>query len=595
MDQLQKDPLQLLNRAIGRYQIRRYLGGGAMGRVYGGFDETLQRDVAIKFMPSDLAASPDLTERFLREAQILARLHHTNIIDVYDYGVTDAGLPYIVMRYLSKGSLADVFNRIGEPISLQDMLLVIEPIAHALHHAHLHGVIHRDVKPANILFDETRQAFLADFGISKLLDNSNTATSGHIGTPAYMAPELWTGGPVTGSVDQYALAVVVWLMLTRRGPFDASTTSQMMYQHLQVPPPNLHEFRKNVSPQVSAVVTRALSKQAKDRYPSLLDFANALRAAIEGKPTPLPVALRAPSPVPPEVPTAGGGQLWAGVLAVIVVALISGGFWLFSTERLSFVNGITPTAIAVVPSTTTTRRPSSTPNVTRTAQPTDTPTGIPTDIPTHTPIPQVTPTASAFLDPSRRLFRDDFDAARLSDSWQAWGTGTRTLEDGLFTFTSSSGDYPAVARPVTRNSGVLALFKQESGAAQIYLDYGDWASPAYRRFGFSNFGDGWQANFNSGTTFATLQYINTLQRNEWYYVLMTVQDGTHFNLRVWEPGASGYSANYLFEPTREGWDQATWKYVVGVDQGTLQLDWVEGFTLPDDYTLPEQPPTLLNP
>jgi serine/threonine-protein kinase len=290
-----QDPLNYVNRTVGRYHITKYIGGGGMGKVYAAIDSKYQREVAIKFMPTDWVASADLRERFTREAEIIADLNHPNIVRLYKFDILPDGAPFIVMPYLKGGTLAEEELRRKTAFTLEQVLWVIPPIASALDYAHSKGVIHRDVKPGNILLDEHTTPYLGDFGISKMV-GSVTITTSYIGTPPFMAPELWHNKGVSGSVDQYALAVVVWVMLTRRTPYLAETAPQMMYHHFQTPPPDLREANETIPAAVSKVVSKALSKNPADRYPTVTHFANALQTASKHH---KPANIRTPIPIPP--------------------------------------------------------------------------------------------------------------------------------------------------------------------------------------------------------------------------------------------------------------------------------------------------------
>ena len=310
-------PLSLDNLAgqrLGQYELRDLLGMGGMGAVYRGFQPSLQREVAIKILPPTLAGEADYLERFTREARTSAALEHAHIVPVYDYG-TQNGLSYVVMRLLTGGSLAErIANRLktgkGLP-SLGEAAEVIRALAAALDYAHSRGVIHRDIKPNNVMFDEQGSPFLVDFGIAKLTNVTSalTGTGVAMGTPSHMAPEQWRGESITPAVDQYALGVMTYSMLTGRLPFEAPTPFALMHKHLNEQPTPLEAWRADLPPEVQPVLARAMAKEPRERFPSMREFAAAFERAIQGNPglptgffvTPLP---RKPAPaVVPDTPT----------------------------------------------------------------------------------------------------------------------------------------------------------------------------------------------------------------------------------------------------------------------------------------------------
>lgn len=303
---------------VGQYEIRDLLGIGGMGAVYRGLQLNLRREVAIKVLPPTLAGQSDYLERFMREAQTAASLEHAHIVPVHDYG-TYRGLSYVVMRLLAGGSLAErlqhnLKTEIGLP-SLSETAEVIKQLAAALDYAHSRGVIHRDVKANNVMFDEMGTAFLVDFGIAKLTNATTTGLTGTgiaIGTPSYMSPEQWRGESVSPSSDQYALGVMTYAMLTGRMPFEAQTPYALMHKHLteEITPPQV--WREDLPDGVRAVLTQALAKNPHDRYPSVRAFAEAFADAVKDSEsratgfftTPLPA--RPPAQITPsETPVKG--------------------------------------------------------------------------------------------------------------------------------------------------------------------------------------------------------------------------------------------------------------------------------------------------
>ncbi len=283
---------------LGNYRLYEPIGSGGMAVVYRAEQLTIQRIVAIKVLSSALAIDPEFVARFRREAATAARLEHPNIVPVYDFGAQAETL-YVVMRYLPGGSLAQRVKRFGIP-GLADTAHLISEIASALDYAHKNGVIHRDIKPANILLDEEGRAFLADFGIARLLNSAGTTVTTGIGTPAYMAPEQFVGQHVDARTDVYSLGVMLYVMATGKLPFEADSQMGVAYQHINTPPVPPVELKSEIPPTVSDVILKALAKSPIDRpaTPGALaaSFAEAL---AEGQSEPTVRSTYFVQPLPP--------------------------------------------------------------------------------------------------------------------------------------------------------------------------------------------------------------------------------------------------------------------------------------------------------
>jgi serine/threonine protein kinase/uncharacterized protein YgiM (DUF1202 family) len=277
----------LAGQKIASLEVRELLGMGGMGAVYRAHQAQLRRDVALKVLPPSLAQQQEFIERFVREAQTAAALEHAHIVPVYDYG-TYGGLSYVVMRLLTGGSLAERLShkaKIGADLpSLSETTAVIKDLANALDYAHSRGVVHRDIKANNVMFDDQGSAFLVDFGIAKITNSTTglTGTGVAMGTPSYMAPEQWRGESVTPATDQYALGVMTYSMVTGRLPFEAPTPYALMHKHLneEATPPQV--WRTDLPENVKAVLEQAMAKNPRDRFPSVKDFADAFSEAIKG-------------------------------------------------------------------------------------------------------------------------------------------------------------------------------------------------------------------------------------------------------------------------------------------------------------------------
>jgi serine/threonine-protein kinase len=255
-----------------------------MGVVYSAFQNNLQRTVAVKLLLPAFVAQEDYNERFTREARTAASLEHAHIVPVYDYG-TQGDLSYVVMRLLTGGTLMErIRQRAGVLPSLGEVATLLNQVADALEYAHSQGIVHRDIKASNIMFDAQGRALLVDFGIAKLLDETTMTNSGlAVGTPTHMSPEQWRGQAVTPASDQYALAVVIFEAAAGKLPFETTSAYALLNMHLNEMPTPLKSLRPDTPREVTAVLDRALAKEPKDRYPSVKEFAAAFEQAVRGR------------------------------------------------------------------------------------------------------------------------------------------------------------------------------------------------------------------------------------------------------------------------------------------------------------------------
>jgi predicted Ser/Thr protein kinase len=261
---------------IGRYEIRAELGRGGMATVYQAYDPNFERDVAIKVLPEVFLHDPQFRARFEREAKTIALLEHPAIVPVYDFGES-GGQPFIVMRYMSGGTLTE---RLAQgPMSLEETSRIISRLAPALDAAHARKIIHRDIKPGNILFDQYGNSFLSDFGIARLSQEGMTTLTGGstLGTPAYMSPEQIQGDrSIDGRSDIYALGAVVYQMLTGQMPYQADTPAKMMMMHVLQPVPQILDTRPDLPPGCDALIIRAMAKNPDDRFATAGEMAQLL-------------------------------------------------------------------------------------------------------------------------------------------------------------------------------------------------------------------------------------------------------------------------------------------------------------------------------
>lgn len=264
---------------LGAFRILHPIGEGGMARVYKAYQPSMERYVALKVLPSSFAEDPQFVSRFIREARTIAALEHKNILPVIDFG-EERGITYMAMRFVEGGTLKELLSK-GR-LSLHDCLDLIIQICAALDYAHRRGVIHRDVKPSNVILDGEGAAYLMDFGIAKVVGKGAdlTATGAAIGTPAYMAPEQAVGGEIDGRTDIYALGVMLYEMVVGRVPFQADTPMAVLMAHLRDPLPLPREMDPTISEAVEAVIIKALAKDPVDRFQKANEMADAFRKAV---------------------------------------------------------------------------------------------------------------------------------------------------------------------------------------------------------------------------------------------------------------------------------------------------------------------------
>jgi predicted Ser/Thr protein kinase len=470
---------ELIGKTFGPYTIVARLGEGGMAVVYKGFQESLNRYVAIKVLRAELARDEEFVTRFRREALSVAHLHHPNILHVYDAGAAH-GWYYIAMDYAEGGSLKDLIAR--GPLAVDQAASIASQVAGALDLAHQQGLVHRDVKPHNILLTREGRPLLTDFGIAKALHESThlTRTGTSIGTPEYMSPEQLQGQTVDGRTDIYALGIVLFEMLTGWAPFKAPTPVATMYKQVNDPPPSLRQVNATVPAWLEAVANKALAKRPEDRYQRASEMAEALRMQrAPGVPAvPRVGADRAPARVPPVADQreekrrpAGKVPILVGAIAVLLLVLLAGGAYLVlgglgrePTPEAS------PTAVVIVvtsaPEETPvpTLIPTRTPRVAtpRPATPTPPPTALPK---TPTPVPTATREW-------RVLISDQFD-----DNQKKWPMGPDTndyvtnnwsLVDGTYQWDAQAHKgvnwyvYPSMS--AVKDQEVSVQAKQVSGS-----------------------------------------------------------------------------------------------------------------------------------
>ncbi len=277
--------LGLVGRTIGRYHIVEQVGQGGMSSVFRAVETTTSRTVAIKIISPYLANEPQFKARFEREIRLLRRLQHPNIIPILDFGEAE-GLAFIVMPFIATGTLHERLQ--NGPLDPVQGGRIIDQIASALTCAHEDGVIHRDVKPSNVLLDQQGNAILSDFGFARPQDTSQNLTgSALIGTPAYMSPEQCRGEPLDARSDQYSFAIMLYQITTGQLPFDGDTPMAVALKHVSVPLPRPRSVSPSLPEGVELVLIKALAKDPALRFASVMDLNQAfqaqLKAALEPK------------------------------------------------------------------------------------------------------------------------------------------------------------------------------------------------------------------------------------------------------------------------------------------------------------------------
>jgi serine/threonine-protein kinase len=251
-----------------------------MGVVYKAYHPRLARWAAIKVLPT-FVDSPDALARFEREARAIAKLRHRHILSVFDFGEFN-GQPYMVVEFMPSGSLLERMPK--HQLNTMQAVSLLRPLAEALDYAHGQGILHRDVKPANVFLDAELQPVLADFGLAQMHDQESLTATGMVsGTPTHISPEQATGQPLSGATDQYALAIIAFQVLAADLPFHSGDVMGLLYMHVNSPVPAVSLSNPALNPMVDLVLAKALAKNPKDRYPNCTDFVNQLEAAGAGR------------------------------------------------------------------------------------------------------------------------------------------------------------------------------------------------------------------------------------------------------------------------------------------------------------------------
>lgn len=520
----------LIGRNIGPYQILERLGRGGMASVYKAVQASLNRNVALKVLPPSLAMDPTFVERFRREATAAASLQHPNILPIYDFG-QDGDTFYIAMMLVLGGTLRERIGRLPLPLACR----IASQIADALDYAHARGIIHRDVKPTNILMARDDWAMLADFGIARLVEAQGlTSTGTGIGTPEYMSPEQALGRPVDGRSDIYALGVVLFEMVTGRQPFVGPDSFSIVRQHVETPLPKASSINPAVPAAIDAIIERATQKVPAQRYQT----AGAMKAALDrfvaggapgtteqtspmigvGDPTVVAPPSRTPSggtppaagsTPPPAAPPRRAGPNWfllgGGAVALLLCACLGGlGAVVVAGALIGDPTPTEPVAQATATrsaGTVTPRTPTIIPG--SPTRPPNTPTRVP---PTPTPIPV-----------GRVLFQDN-----MASNVNGWDVVNNANVSSYFlggrfyieNFYSSNTNWQTTPRNHRTNYASLVL--------EADLEKIDGPDDKGYGIGFRLVGvDGYDFLIRGNGTYSLGRYVEALQRqNQAGYDLM---------------------------------------------------------------------------
>ena len=475
----------MIGETLGKYRITEHLGTGGMSEVYKAYQPGLDRYVAIKVLHSFLATEEDFLTRFQREAKVAAMLRHPNIVQVYDFDA-EGGVYYMVMEFIDGLSLKSRLQEmgVGQTLPLEEAIRIVIAIANGLDYAHRRGAVHRDVKPANIMFTEDGEAILTDFGIAKMVNVAGlTASGAMVGTPSYMSPEQGMGQAGDERADIYSLGVVLYQLATGQLPFDADTAMGIVLKHINDPPVPPTVINTDLPPGIEAVIMRTLAKDPDERYQTAKGLIADLKRVLADQPiepipsestvivktslaetdTPVPEQARqakqweratlpsAPAYSPPVDAAHSKRRRITWLTAILVLVLIGGCIGLFATGKADpLLNLVTLLSQMMTPTPTVEGSPTVTQDVVATQVAaalatyvattgvTPTPSPTPTSTPTATPTPDLTATAVADCVFDLEVVRSYYvwpdvlmPNQRFTKRWNVENTGTCAWPEGV--------------------------------------------------------------------------------------------------------------------------------------------------------------------
>jgi len=480
---------KLIDQQVNQYRILSHIDRGGMANVYLAEDVDLERKVAFKVMLDTLAADSQFAERFHREAKVVARLNHPNIVQIYTIGQTPAQQPYIAMQYIEGGSLQEKLKELADRrklLTTEQALNIVRQIALALAAAHKAGIVHRDLKPANVLVRPDGTPVLVDLGIAAIKGGAKlTQTGGIIGTPAYMSPEQVRGVPLDGRSDLYALGIMLYEILAGMRPFEGDSSVAILHKQVYEEPLPLDKLRPNLPAELLAVVGTALQKDPAYRYQSAGEMVQAIDRAIrsEGLIGPNPQAtlvltqmndsallsrsrLMLDSKAEDKKPAAFWGILLA--LFFIGAVLIFFAIRFFSDGSPTPVPIVVPTAATVVENTAVPPSPQSTPDTHTEIPPTATVLPTETAVFTPTPIPSPIPVAGGLsgFGPNQIIY--------AANNTGYWGIYMLDLDSGQETAVLSDNTYDNSGPTWSPDGTQIAFHSPRNGNTDIYvLDVAD--------------------------------------------------------------------------------------------------------------------------
>ena len=546
----------LTGTQLGPYRIISPVGEGGMAAVYRAYQPSFDRMVAIKVLPPQLALQPEFVARFNREARVIAKLVHPHILPVHDFGHAQ-GYTYLVMPFIQGCTLAQLIS--GGPLPLPRLITILTQLADALDYAHAHGVVHRDIKPGNVLMDQSGHCLLTDFGLAQVVQEATrfTRPGEAIGTPAYMSPEQACGEKVDQRSDIYSLGVVLFEMATGRVPYKADTPVATVMKHIHDPLPSARALHPALPEAVDLVIGQAMAKDPAARFATAGQMAATLQAATgmsnmaPGRGTTAPAPLDATGPTSSRAPA----RLSPSLLAIAAAGLLLMG--LLAGAAVAGVWFIAPRAVRIVAaSLATPARSESRPG----------------------------PAAADPLAGSSVLYVDDFNASRLA-GWTTDAGTTATLDSGCLVLSGSPSTEGALSLDAQLQEGQAALFlvQYEPGAQfRLALTAGQKDQPLWREWGlrpttahgFEPYAD--DGPPGGGALLVTGQMIP--RPNHWYQVLLQVGGTREFatRLRDRDAPASVWEWRQAMPPS---WAGLTWNVSLGASAGRLIVDRYEQLAL----------------